>query len=284
MVKKGQVNKINGAWYTINIKAFKDQNKQHYVSAFNSLLQNDPLVKLKGSRHISIEAFDYIGGKENPQVIVIRLCSYNIMDPDEFYDIRKKTQVLVDISPDIVSNKKSVDLYFVPDVHRLMMHKSNNVSFRQVVTYLREGFAMIGMDGDFDVVIEASREVIETIEQSYMLYSLDATMSYSNDDPSSGFVEFFDRKTNEAGAEKLDMHLKSGKGKGLNVVKDGLISAILHLVKSNGTAKARIKKTEQDSPVTVETKDYPELVQLEGDKDNLPSVVRNHLIKSYGPK
>lgn len=265
MAKEKKSKKISGSWFTINIKAYKNQTKQHYIDAFHSLLQNDPLVKISGNKHISIEGMDFIGDCKNPKMIVMTLCAYDIMDPDAFYDIRKKTQVNLDLNPDIVANKKSGTLYFVPEVHRLMVPRSNQISYKRVVKYFTDAFAMMKMGGEFDVNIEVSREVIETIEQAYMLYSLEASLSYSNNDPSSGFVKMFDQKTNEAGADKVDINLKA-KGRALSVTKNGLIEAILNLVKSNGSARAKIRKSENENPVTIETKDYPDMVHLEGDQ------------------
>lgn len=283
-MKKEKSNRIRGSWYTVNIKAYENQTKQHYIDALKSLIDKDPLVKIQGNRHISVEGFDYIGDKNDFKMIVLRLCAYDIMDPEAFFDIRKKQQVMVNLSPDIVSNKRSGELYFVPDVHRLMILKSSKISLNQVTKYLRTGFDMVGREDEFDVNVEVSSELIDTIEHSYMIYSLEASLSYSNHDPSSNFVKFFDDEMNDTGAEKAEIKLKSGKGKSLKSKKDGLISAILHLVKSNGFAKARIKKTEESSPVTIETKDYPEIVHLEGKQDNLLSAIQKHLIKTYGSK
>ena len=283
-MKKETNSKIRGSWYTVNIKAYENQTKQHYIDALKSLIDNDPLVRIQGNRHVSVEGFDYIGDKKDPKMIVLRLCAYDIMDPEAFFDIRKKQQVMVNLSPDIVSNKRSGELYFVPDVHRLMILKSSKISLNQVIKYLRTGFDMAGHEDEFDVNIEVSSELIDTIEHSYMIYSLEASLSYSNHDPSSNFVKFFDEEMNDTGAEKAEIKLKSGKGKSLKSKKDGLISAILHLVKSNGFAKARIKKTEESSPVTIETKDYPEIVHLEGKQDNVLSAIQNHLVKTYGSK
>ena len=115
-----------------------------------------------------------------------------------------------------------------------------------------------------------------------MLYSLEAQLSYSNSDPSKGFVKWFGGKVKDAGAEKFDIKMRGGKGRSLKVKDDGLIDAILHLVKSNGTAKARIKKTQESSPETIETKDFPEIVHLEGKQDNLLTVISKYLAGKFG--
>ena len=167
-MKQKKSPKLRGSWYTVNIKAFEEQNKQHYVDALISLIQKDPLVKLQGNRHISVEGYDFVGTEDNMKMILLRLCAYDLLDPDAFYDIRKKEEVRLDISPDIVSNKKSGVVYIVPDVHRLMIHKSSNITLIQVVKYLTIGFDMIGRDGEFDITVEVSSEVIDTIEKSYI--------------------------------------------------------------------------------------------------------------------
>lgn len=274
--------KIRGSWYTVNIKALTNQTTENYIRVFKKLIENDPLVPLQGSKHISIDKFDYVGGMENPRMIILTLCAYDIMDPDAFYDIKKKQQVMVDISPDVVSNKKDGVLYFVPKTHRLMILKSSKISLKQVVKYFTIGFEMIEEKDEFDVNVEVSSELIETIKNSHILYSLEAQLSYSNSDPSEGFVKLFGGEVKDAGAEKVDIKMRGGKGRSLKAKDDGLIDAILQLVKSNGTAKARIKKTQESSPETVETKDFPEIVHLEGKQDNLLTVIVKYLTGKFG--
>ena len=273
---------IRGSWYTVNIKALTNQTTDNYVRVFNKLIEEDPLVPLQGNKHISIDKFDFVGGKNDPRMIVLTLCAYDIMDPDAFYDIKRKQQVMVDISPDVVSNKKDGVLYFVPKTHRLMIQKSSKISLKQVVKYFTIGFEMIEEEDEFDVNVEVSSALIETIKNSHFLYSIEAQLSYSNHDPSDGFVKLFGGEVKDAGAEKVDIKLRGGKGRSLKAKDDGLIDAILQLVKSNGTAKARIKKTQESSPETVETKDFPEIVHLEGKQDNLLTVIGKYLTGKFG--
>ena len=273
--------KIRGSWYTVNIKALTQQTTENYVRVFKKLIEHDPLVPLTGNRHISIDKYDFVGEKENPRMIILNLCAYDIMDPDAFYDIKKKEQVMVDISPDIVSNKKDGVLYFVPKAHRLMMLKSSKISLNQVVKYFTVAFEMLEEDNEFDVTVEVSSELIETIKNSYMLYSLEAQLSYSNADPTPMFVKFYEDEFKEAGSEKVEIKLRGGKGRSLNAKDGGLIDVILHLVKSNGIAKARIKKTQESAQQTVETKDYPEITHLEGKQDNLLKVIIKYLTDKF---
>lgn len=131
MTSKEKEKKIRGSWFTINMKAYTDQVPEKYITAIFKLIKNDPLVKIRGNRHISVEGYDILGDKDLPKMIVLRLCAYDIMDPDAFYDIKQKKQAFPNISPDIVSNKKSCELYFVPDVHRFMVQKSGRMSLRR---------------------------------------------------------------------------------------------------------------------------------------------------------
>lgn len=273
--------KIRGSWFTVNIKALTQQTTENYVRVFKRLIDEDPLVPLQGNRHISIDKFDYVGDRDNPRMIILHVCAYDIMDPDAFYDIKRKEQVMVNISPDIVSNKKDGVLYFVPKAHRLMMLKSSKISLNQVVKYFTVGFKMIEEDDEFDVTVEVSSELIETIKNSYWLYSFEAELSYSNADPTSKFVKFYDNEFKDAGSEKVNIKLKSGKGRTLKAKDGGLIDSILQLVKSNGSAKARIKKTQESAQQTVETKDYPEIVHLDGKQDNLLKVISKYLTDKF---
>lgn len=282
MEKAKKQPKFKGSWYTINLKAFTDQNPQKYINAIKKLLVEDPLVKIRGNRHISVEGYDYIGDKDNPKMIVLRLCAYDVMDPDAFYNIKEKRQAYPNLSPDIVSNKKGCELYFVPDVHRLMVKKSGEISLKTILNYFVTGFAMIGEDDEFDVRAETSPGCLDLISSAYKLYSFEAVLSYSNNDPSSGFTEFFEKKMKEAEANTISLKMKSGKERVLKFIKDGIIDAALKIVKSNGEAKARIKRTENSVQETIETKDYPEIIQLEGEECKRYSIIRNNLLSRFG--
>lgn len=281
MDRKVKKQKIRGSWYTINIKAFTEQVPEKYVMAIKKLITNDPLVKVKGNRHISVEGYDIIGGNENPQMIMLILCAYDIMDSDAFYDIKQKKQAFPNISPDIVSNKKSCELYFVPEVHRFLVQKTARMSLRTILNYLISGFEMIGEEGEFDVRTETSPGCLELIGSAYKLYSFEATLSYSNSDPSEGFAKFFGDRMRDAGAETVNLKMRSGKGRVLKFIEDGIIDAALKIVKSNGEAKARLKRTEDSAQETIETKDYPEIVRLEGEESKLFSVIRKNLIDRF---
>jgi hypothetical protein len=282
MDKKVKEQKIRGSWYTINIKAYTEQVPEKYITAIKKLIIDDPLVKIRGNRHISVEGHDIIGDKESPKMILLRLCAYDIMDPDAFYDIKQKKQAFPNISPDIVSNKKSCELYFVPEVHRFMVQKSSKMSLRTILHYLISGLEMIGDEGEFDVRTETSPGCLEIIGSAYKLYSFEATLSYSNSDPSEGFAKFFGDRMRDAGAETVNLKMRSGKGRVLKFIEDGIIDAALKIVKSNGEAKARIKRTEDSAQETIETKDYPEIVHLEGEESKRFSVIRKNLIARFG--
>ncbi len=46
-------------WHAINIKARRDQNSAHYVHAFRSLQDEDPLVELSRNRCESLKSVTY---------------------------------------------------------------------------------------------------------------------------------------------------------------------------------------------------------------------------------
>ena len=48
--------KKNTNWYVINIKARDIQTPQRYIDVFERLNEKDPLIQLRGSRHISVKS------------------------------------------------------------------------------------------------------------------------------------------------------------------------------------------------------------------------------------
>ena len=49
--------KKNTNWYVINIKARDIQTPQRYIDVFERLNEKDPLIQLRGSRHISVKSY-----------------------------------------------------------------------------------------------------------------------------------------------------------------------------------------------------------------------------------
>lgn len=115
---------------------------------------------------------------------------------------KTKTQVKIDINPDIVANLKEVELYFIPKVHRLIVSISSKIGINQVMKYLTHSFAETASNGAVDINIEKSRDIITRVLNAHKIFLIDADITFSNKDFTEGFIAKFDKKNKRCKTKK----------------------------------------------------------------------------------
>ena len=250
----------NTKWYVVNIKSRDVQTPQRYIDAFTQLNVQDPLVLLRGSRHISIKSFQrsqYLDCNGYPRALYLKLSAYDILNPDAFYNRRQRESVSLQLDPDIVANEKETEIIFVPSVHRLAFRTATPISLSYIVKYFSDGLSMVDGEGHFDVHVVKDHDVIERILMSHEIFKIDAVISYSNADPSLGFHNVLDNKLRRARASRMRMTFEGTREQPLQAEDDGMIAAIVGISESNGCVEARVRETENANISTIKTKDYP---------------------------
>lgn len=84
---------IGGKMYVINIKSRYEQTPPKYVKLFEQLYAKDPLILLHSNRYISIKQLlksEYQRMDGTPRMLFNKLISYDILNPDAFYDKKQK--------------------------------------------------------------------------------------------------------------------------------------------------------------------------------------------------
>lgn len=278
--------KKNTNWYVINIKARDVQTPQRYIDAFERLNENDPLIQLRGSRHISVKSYyrsQYLEQDNTPRTLYLKLSAYDILNPDAFYDKKRKENVSLHWDPDIVANEKEVELIFVPRVHRAVFRVSTSISLNYIVKYFVEALQIVEGEELFDVHVVKDHDIIEKILTSYEVYKVDADISFSNADRSSGFHKLLDDKLRKAKASRTKMTFVGSKDQPLGTEEDGMIAAVVGISESNGSVIARVKETQNSKVTTIKTQDYPLKLSVSlRDREDDYTDLYNDLITKFG--
>ena len=272
--------------FVLNIKSRKEQTPKRYVEIFDNLLKNDPLVRLRGDKHISMEKMyktERIDKNGIPYVIYGSISTYDLLDPTAFYDRRRKENVKVSLGPDIVANKKDADFYFVPNAHRLAF-SGEKVTLNQIFSYFNEAINTIEGEYSVDVNIEKSRDIINRILSANKLISLKADITFSNKDFSDSFVEVFDSKLKESASLNTEIKLVGTNNNGLHVSDDGIVKAIIKTSESNGSLVARISEGEKGRPITINTKDYPRRITVNPQRNTFIDELYNVIMTIFRPE
>ena len=260
-VMSDRISNKQTVWNLINIKARREQTSKHYVEAFRTLYEVDPLVSLqRGGKSASLKSVIFsetLDENNVPQWIHICLLSYTIVDSDAFYNKRSREDVILsDWNEDLVANKKEADLYFIPSTHTLAIQSSSKITLKNVVFYLSEALNQIEPE-TFDVDVIVERDILERISNAYAVTHLYANISYSNPGHSAGFEAAFDDKLRRMAANRIEIIASGSKENPLNNEEDGLFQAILNLSEQNGYVKATILPSENGKIEKIDSSAHP---------------------------
>lgn len=278
---------VGGKMNVINLKSRKIQIPEKYVELLENLYRKDPLVKLQGNKYISLESLhkdEILEQSGIPRIMYGKLSTYDLLDPDAFYNRRKKEQVDISLDPDIVANVKDIEFYFIPVVHRMVFKSNGKISLNQVEKYFIDAFNLVEGEGEVDVTIIKDRDVIERILTADKIFSLKASITYSNKDFSNGFVQLFDQKSKESEVYRMDINMISSKAESLNAKKDGLVEAIVETSQSNGTVEATVLEKSSTKRTKINTKDYPMRIELKSRESCFFSDIYSQICGIFGNK
>lgn len=255
------------SWYLINITARTNQTPSHYVEALEKLVNEDPLINIKGEKYISARKLELSREKCNglPSWIILNLTSYIIVDTGAFYSRTKKEKVSIEWDSDIVVNFRESDVIFIPSKHIAAVRATSKITYTQIWEYFSEALNIIEPDG-FDVNVCIDHHFIESIRTAREIVNIKAEISFSNPTYTDGFESFqslLDDKMREANPEKVGINIFGSKSSPLEVSDDGLVEATLSIAENNGTVEAVVREN-VDSPYTiVNSKDHPRKIQVE---------------------
>lgn len=264
-------------WYLINIKARTNQECEHYINAFNSLLAEDPLVDIGRKHCMSIKSMDVIHQSEL-LVIQTTIMSYTIIDPDGFYNRREKTKISLNWDENLVANMKQVETIFYPDIHILALKSSSGISINNVVRYFQDALNRVEQE-TFDVTTIKNRDVISSILQSEKIISLSANISFSNPGHSNDFEGLLDNKIRETNPAKLSVQMEGSPLTPLQKNQDGLMEAIINLSEMHGDVVAKIMKSGSTKIEVIKTREYPDFIRIPATRTNFSAILKDFIMR-----
>lgn len=249
------------SWYLVNVKARREQTTDHYIRVFNALGVEDPLISFpRGGKSGSLKYIKISNDLDNLgyyKWMELGLLSYTIINPEAFYNRRRREYVIIDNwNEDVVANKKEAIIYFIPSAHILAVRCNSKISLKNIVFYLSVALNRIEPEG-FDVDTIKQRDVLERILTAHAITHLHANISYSNPGHSDGFYEAFDSKLRDMGASRVEIIASGSKDHPLNGEDDGMLQSIVNLSEHNGYVQATIQSTENGKLEKIDSNEHP---------------------------
>ena len=274
------------SYYLINVKARLNQTPRHYVDAFRNLASEDPLIQLQGELSASVKHLEEgeLDANSLPCWMNLEILTYNIVDPDAFYNRRSHQDVAMPWDSDIVANKKESALYLIPSVHIVAFKKSSKITLKRVCQYLAQALERIEPMG-FDVTIIPDFDEVHSVLKAHEIIKIDASLTYSN--PLGGhsnlFSEAFDEKIRQSGAAKVQMIIHGSTDCPLQSEEDGLVDAVMNqAITGNGTVDAIVRLADNAPLTHINSSKHPRLLMIEQFVHNWGFTLYNQLHAIFG--
>lgn len=252
-----------GKWQVINIKSRYHQYASHYVDAIRAIPKLEHAYEYREGKYIELvhtEAHSHLEADQTPVVIWLKFITYERIDND-FYDRKAKSDVDLQLSPNIFARKNEASAFFIPSIHKLVFNKNEGVMRKHLVPFLTNCLNVIEPEG-FDIDVVKDRATIERIIYARCIFSLEADISYSNPGNLTNFQGILDEKIRESKTNRIKVNLKGSKEHPLQSGEDSLVEAIARLSIENGTLKAHIKENERGQGSIIDTGEHPRLLDL----------------------
>jgi hypothetical protein len=258
--KQKQERTKRGTLRFINIKILPNNGISDYINLLTLLAKKDYRVKVRMDRFM---LFTGLTRELDGKVYKGSLIEYTSLDPDGFIDLNTRENIQNPYEDfNLGANQKRSYFYFIPEAHRIVLLKNSEININSVIKYLEEAVKRLYVEEsikkqEFFIYLIKSDDLIEVLENAYLVTYIKATLSYSNKDNSKGFDKFFDKKINESGANQVNFELKTERGNSLSMEEDSLPKAIVELSKNNGDIEARVVQKAGDPVTKVNTQQYP---------------------------
>lgn len=278
-------NKKRTQWYLVNVKARENQTPSHYVDLFDKINSNDPMIQIpRSSASISVDSMTKSEEKDKngiPNWILLKLMSYVIVDPNAFYNKETKEDIsFEDWDENVVSNKKTSELLFIPSKHCFAVYKSSKISLKNIVYYMEQVAESIEPE-TYDINIICDTQIIEEkLNNAYSIISVDARLSYSNPESTEEFTEAFDNSLRADNACSADIKLRSAHKKPLKFSPNGIIKSLVSLSKKNGVLDAVITEKEKGKSIKISSEKYPLLITIDNFANGVINTIRNKIQNS----
>lgn len=263
---------VEMAFINVVLYPTEKQKPEEYIKLLSSIMGSRVMIPNSNSsdRSTLLRTFDKIGDYYHGY-----FCNAIFLKQNS-KTLNVKANVLEDaeVDPNKGLEAKDMEFWFYPKYHRFVVYKVNVV---RIAKFLQGSFNLkLGDEDFFAINVEKDKNTIERIINARGIVSVRVSVKYTNNDNCDEW-EDLDSDLRNSDTSNAELVLKSSKAKPIQVLKNRLLKAFLHLSKSNGTARAEIIN-ENGHTEKINTNDHPktEVVNInENPAQDLQVMVEN---------
>lgn len=259
--------------YNIVVTPTESQKPERYVEIFKNIHSEKIEVKTFGDRFTAIKTI-YGVGTDLIHGEFVNFLRINSKMPS--YNTEESSLVSVTYDPKYGPNAKVATYYFIPSIHKLVLHETMAFSDSQVIKFLENAILQVLKVGEgININVEKSENIIEEIINSEEVHSLFIELSYTNNANLSVFEKKIDDSYRESGIKLARSQYLTEKKGLIKIIKDGIIETQLRLSQSNGYAKAFVVKNKKT--VEINTQHHPRVEIIKFIED-LPKAIYDAVV------
>lgn len=270
--EKEKKKNVEMAFINVVLYPTEKQKPEEYIKLLSSIMGSRIMIQNSSSsdRSTLLRAFDKVGDYYHGY-----FCNAIFLKQDS-KTLNVKANVLEDteVDPNKGLEAKDMEFWFYPKFHRFVVYKSN---VSRIAKFLIGSFKLkLGDEDCFAINVEKDKNTIERIINAKGVVSVRVSVKYTNNDNCDEWEEL-DSDLRNSDTTNAELVLKSSKSKPIQVLKNKLLKAFLHLSKSNGTAKAEIIN-ENGYTEKINTNEHPKIEVVDINQNpalNLQNIVEN---------
>ncbi len=240
----------------------KDLEPEKYEEIFKEFSKSEISGKSSREKEALLVTNTLIPIKQNENIIFGQFVEYTNIDKKKWFNLLKKEIDSEFAIPDhLKANSVKNSYFFIPKIHRFCYSYTSKEKIDpiNVETFLNNAFTKF-LNKNYhkiyypEINFEKERETIDEIINAEQLFSLEITVSYSNDF-SKDLKDFFEEDMRESNADSIKINANNKNGESLDISKGRILRGAIEASTSQGTATARIKNGKTSK--TIKTIDHP---------------------------
>jgi len=278
MQKSKKQNEKTFKFQIVNIKLQTIKQGLEKEGAYLNLINKMKTKKVHSSvaeniHMIIYSAYERVTSVSNTKYI------YGLLGKGIYFDNELIKSLNIEESRDEIqqSNKnqilepKTTEYIFIPKIHKFIFINSEGISVNNIYKFLKESLPLVAEKEDIvEVEIVKDPKITDEILNAFEIHSLDYTISYTNDDPTSSVDKLLDDRLKRIYAGKMTVQLEADNRGYLNMEEpDELIEGGIKLAEQNGQInQAVITKKSGDKKIKVSNKENPRYFEVKATEDN----------------
>lgn len=240
----------------------KDLDQKKYEELFKEFAKSETSGKSSREKEALLVTNSEIPINQNENICFGQFVEYTNIDKKKWFNLLKK-----EIDPEfsipehLKANSVKNFYFFIPSIHRFCYSftSKEKIDPLNVEAFLNEAFTKF-LNKNYnklyypEINFEKERETIEEIINAKQLFSLEVTVSYSNDF-SKDMKDFFEEDMKQSNADSIKINANNKNGESLDLSKGRILRGAIEASTSQGTATARIKNGKTSK--TIKTIDHP---------------------------